>query len=231
GSKRITPSTAAVLSMAAVTPLVWDAELDSVRTRLDSLKGKGDGSGAWSTVYSKRSDLSTEAGAGAEQTLTGLTVGMDARSERESSMTTRGVFFSYSHSDVGFDRGGKGNVDSYGAGAYAGWEHRNGAYVDGVVKVNRFAHTVRGRMSGGGAADGDYSLTGAGGHAEAGWRWRPGDGNWHVTPYAGFTGFATDSQVYGLSNGMRAEVDTTRLLRGEAGVKADWRMRVKGVEP
>ncbi|ENK8540431.1 autotransporter outer membrane beta-barrel domain-containing protein, partial [Escherichia coli] len=154
-----------------------------------------------------------------------------ARSERESSMTTRGVFFSYSHSDVGFDRGGKGNVDSYGAGAYAGWEHRNGAYVDGVVKVNRFAHTVRGRMSGGGAADGDYSLTGAGGHAEAGWRWRPGDGNWHVTPYAGFTGFATDSQVYGLSNGMRAEVDTTRLLRGEAGVKADWRMRVKGVEP
>ncbi|KAB3082013.1 autotransporter outer membrane beta-barrel domain-containing protein, partial [Escherichia coli] len=40
-SRRITPSTAAVLSMAAVTPLVWDAELDSVRGRLDSLKGKG----------------------------------------------------------------------------------------------------------------------------------------------------------------------------------------------
>ncbi|KAB3082343.1 autotransporter outer membrane beta-barrel domain-containing protein, partial [Escherichia coli] len=34
-SRRITPSTAAVLSMAAVTPLVWDAELDSVRGRLD----------------------------------------------------------------------------------------------------------------------------------------------------------------------------------------------------
>ncbi|WP_261628397.1 autotransporter outer membrane beta-barrel domain-containing protein, partial [Escherichia coli] len=36
-SRRITPSTAAVLSMAAVTPLVWDTELDSVRERLDSL--------------------------------------------------------------------------------------------------------------------------------------------------------------------------------------------------
>ena len=144
-------------------------------------------------------------------------------------MTTRGVFFSYSHSDVGFDRGGKGNVDSYGAGAYAGWEHCNGAYVDGVVKVNRFAHTVRGRMSGGGAADGDYSLTGAGGHVEAGWR--QGEGARSVTPYVAFTGFATESQGYGLSNGMRAEVDTTRLLRGEAGVKGVWRLNVKGAEP
>ena len=62
-----------------MTPLVWDAELDSVRGRLDSLKGKGDGSGVWSTVYSHRNDLSTEAGTGAEQTLTGLTVGVDAR--------------------------------------------------------------------------------------------------------------------------------------------------------
>ncbi|EFB1451992.1 autotransporter outer membrane beta-barrel domain-containing protein, partial [Escherichia coli] len=34
-----------------------------------------------------------------------------------------------------------------------------------------------------------------------------------------------------LSNGMRAEVDTTRLLRGEAGAKAGWRLQVKGVEP
>ncbi|KAB3081684.1 autotransporter outer membrane beta-barrel domain-containing protein, partial [Escherichia coli] len=56
--------------------------------------------------------------AGTDLTLTGLTAGVDARHERGSSMTTRGVFFSYSHSDVGFDRGGKGNVDSYGAGAY-----------------------------------------------------------------------------------------------------------------
>ncbi|WP_261628404.1 autotransporter outer membrane beta-barrel domain-containing protein, partial [Escherichia coli] len=66
-------------SMAAVTPLVWDTELDSVRERLDSLKGKADENGVWSTVYSRRSDLSTDAGAGAEQTLTGLTVGADER--------------------------------------------------------------------------------------------------------------------------------------------------------
>ena len=215
--------------MAAVTPLVWDSELESVRNRLDGLKGRSDDNGVWSQVYSNRNNLSTEAGAGAEQTLTGLTVGADARSRRENSMTTRGVFFSWSHSDVGFDRGGKGNVDSYSAGAYAGWEHCNGAYVDGVVKVNRFAHTVRGRMSGGGAADGHYDSTGAGGHVETGIRlWK---GPWSVTPYAAFTGFTTDSQTYGLSNGMRAEVDTTRLLRGEAGAKAGWRLSVNGVEP
>ena len=52
-----------------------------------------------------------------------------------------------------------------------------------------------------------------------------------MTPYVAFTGFATESQGYGLSNGMRAEVDTTRLLRGEAGVKGVWRLTVKGAEP
>ncbi len=38
-SKRITPSTAAVLSMAAVTPLVWDTELESVREQHDNPGG------------------------------------------------------------------------------------------------------------------------------------------------------------------------------------------------
>ncbi|MCV5085052.1 autotransporter outer membrane beta-barrel domain-containing protein, partial [Escherichia coli] len=79
-------------------------------------------------------------------------LGIDSRFSREESSTIRGLFFGYSHSDIGFDRGGKGNIDSYTLGAYAGWEHQNGAYVDGVVKVDRFANTIHCKMSNGATA-------------------------------------------------------------------------------
>ena len=146
--------------------------------------------------------MTTDAGAGFEQTLTGLTLGIDSRFSREESSTIRGLIFGYSHSDIGFDRGGKGNIDSYTLGAYAGWEHQNGAYVDGVVKVDRFANTIHGKMSNGATAFGDYNSNGAGAHVESGFRWV--DGLWSVRPYLAFTGFTTDGQDYTLSNGMRA---------------------------
>lgn len=189
---QITPSTTDVLNMAAAQPLVFDAELDTVRERLGSVK------------------------------LTGLTLGIDSRFSREESSTIRGLIFGYSHSDIGFDRGGKGNIDSYTLGAYAGWEHQNGAYVDGVVKVDRFANTIHGKMSNGATAFGDYNSNGAGAHVESGFRWV--DGLWSVRPYLAFTGFTTDGQDYTLSNGMRADVGNTRILRAEAGTAVSYHM-------
>lgn len=128
---QITPSTTDVLNMAAAQPLVFDAELDTVRERLGSVKGVSYDTAMWSSAINTRNNVTTDAGAGFEQTLTGLTLGIDSRFSREESSTIRGLFFGYSHSDIGFDRGGKGNIDSYTLGAYAGWEHQNGAYVDG----------------------------------------------------------------------------------------------------
>lgn len=165
---QITPSTTDVLNMAAAQPLVFDAELDTVRERLGSVKGVSYDTAMWSSAINTRNNVTTDAGAGFEQTLTGLTLGIDSRFSREESSTIRGLFFGYSHSDIGFDRGGKGNIDSYTLGAYAGWEHQNGAYVDGVVKVDRFANTIHGKMSNGATAFGDYNSNGAGAHVERG---------------------------------------------------------------
>ena len=219
---QITPSTTDVLNMAAAQPLVFDAELDTVRERLGSVKGVNYDTAMWSSAINTRNNVTTDAGAGFEQTLTGLTLGIDSRFSREESSTIRGLIFGYSHSDIGFDRGGKGNVDSYTLGAYAGWEHQNGAYVDGVVKVDRFANTIHGKMSNGATAFGDYSSNGAGAHVESGFRWV--DGLWSVRPYLAFTGFTTDGQDYTLSNGMRADVGNTRILRAEAGTAVSYHM-------
>ena len=208
--------------MAAAQPLVFDAELDTVRERLGSVKGVNYDTAMWSSAINTRNNVTTDAGAGFEQTLTGLTLGIDSRFSREESSTIRGLFFGYSHSDIGFDRGGKGNVDSYTLGAYAGWEHQNGAYVDGVVKVDRFANTIHGKMSNGATAFGDYNSNGAGAYVESGFRW--GKGLWNVRPYLSFTGFTTDGQDYTLSNGMRADVGNTRILRAEAGTAVSYHM-------
>ncbi len=220
---QITPSTTDVLNMAAAQPLVFDAELDTVRERLGSVKGVNYDTAMWSSAINTRNNVTTDAGAGFEQTLTGLTLGIDSRFSREETSTIRGLFFGYSHSDIGFDRGGKGNVDSYTPwGAYAGWEHQNGAYVDGVVKVDRFANTIHCKMSNGATAFGDYNSNGAGAHVESGFRWV--DGLWSVRPYLAFTGFTTDGQDYTLSNGMRADVGNTRILRAEAGTAVSYHM-------
>ncbi len=219
---QITPSTTDVLNMAAAQPLVFDAELDTVRERLGSVKGVNYDTAMWSSAINTRNNVTTDAGAGFEQTLTGLTLGIDSRFSREETSTIRGLFFGYSHSDIGFDRDGKGNVDSYTLGAYAGWEHQNGAYVDGVVKVDRFANTIHCKMSNGATAFGDYNSNGAGAHVESGFRWV--DGLWSVRPYLAFTGFTTDGQDYTLSNGMRADVGNTRILRAEAGTAVSYHM-------
>lgn len=222
---QVTPSTTAVLNMAAAQPLVFDAELDTVRERLGSIKGINYDTAMWSSAINTRNNVTTDAGAAFEQTLTGLTLGIDSRFSREESSTIRGLFFGYSHSDVGFDRGGKGNIDSYTLGAYAGWEHQNGAYIDGVVKVDRFANTVHGKMSNGATAFGDYDSDGAGAHIEGGFRW--GEDQWNIRPYLAFTGFTTDGQDYTLSNGMRADVGNTRILRAEAGTAVSYHMNLQ----
>lgn len=113
---QITPSTTDVLNMAAAQPLVFDAELDTVRERLGSVKGVSYDTAMWSSAINTRNNVTTDAGAGFEQTLTGLTLGIDSRFSREESSTIRGLIFGYSHSDIGFDRGCKGNIDSYTLG-------------------------------------------------------------------------------------------------------------------
>ena len=93
---QITPSTTDVLNMAAAQPLVFDAELDTVRERLGSVKGVNYDTAMWSSAINSRNNVTTDAGAGFEQTLTGLTLGIDSRfSHEESSTTQAGVVWTF----------------------------------------------------------------------------------------------------------------------------------------
>ncbi|WP_148292455.1 autotransporter outer membrane beta-barrel domain-containing protein, partial [Escherichia coli] len=168
--------------------------------------------------------FTTDAGAGFEQTLTGMTVGIDSRNDIPEGIATLGAFMGYSHSHIGFDRGGHGSVGSYSLGGYASWEHESGFYLDGVVKLNRFESNVAGKMSSGGAANGSYHSNGLGGHIETGMRFT--DGNWNLTPYASLTGFTADNPEYHLSNGMESKSVDTRSIYRELGATLSYNMRL-----
>ncbi|MEW0493827.1 autotransporter YejO, partial [Escherichia coli] len=61
---QITPSTTDVLNMAAAQPLVFDAELYTVRERLGSVKGVSYDTAMWSSAINTRNNVTTDAGAG-----------------------------------------------------------------------------------------------------------------------------------------------------------------------
>ncbi|EHR8623277.1 autotransporter outer membrane beta-barrel domain-containing protein [Escherichia coli] len=82
----------------------------------------------------------------------------------------------------------------------------------GVVDIGTYEYTL--------LDNGNHN--GAGAHVESGFRWV--DGLWSVRPYLAFTGFTTDGQDYTLSNGMRADVGNTRILRAEAGTAVSYHM-------
>ncbi|AXD27778.1 autotransporter outer membrane beta-barrel domain-containing protein [Salmonella enterica] len=220
--RRISASTAAVLNMAAVQPLVFDAELESVQERLQARKMAEREDSLWMTQYNTWNNVSTSAGAEFKQSLGGLIMGIDRLSQYEKSSGTLGAFFSYSHSNIDFSRGDEGHVDSYSFGAYAGLQHESGFYLDSIAKANLFDNNVKGRMNNGDAADGDYRTWGIGAHLENGIRLS--NNNWSATPYMAFTGFTGSARKYVLSNGMQADVDTTRMLRAEAGLGMDYRL-------
>lgn len=210
-------------------PLVFDAELDSVRERLNLMRATGYSNNIWGTTYTTRNNVTTDAGAGFEQTLTGMTLGMDNRYAITEGVATLGVFVGYSHSKVAYDRGGHGNVDSYALGGYAAWEHESGFYLDSIVKLNRFESTVAGRMSGGESVNGSFNSNGFGGHVETGIRFT--DGNWNLTPYVSLSGFTADNPEYRLSNGMEAKPGDTRSVYRELGATLSYTMRLRnGVE-
>jgi len=228
GALMITPSTAAVLSMATVDPLIFQTELGSVRSRLDQVRSFSHETNVWGHYTTSHSNVEDAAGAGYGMNVNGVTIGADKSNEATNSVTTLGALFSYSHSDVDFDRGGDGNVDSYSAGVYTSYLHNSGFYFDGVLKANHFGNEINGRMTSGAAAHGDYNTTGIGAHLQGGKYFYFGQS--FIAPYASVTGFTSNSSDFSLSNGMKGHTDPQRSVTGETGISLGHKFVVHGAQ-
>ncbi len=159
----ITPSTAAVLSMSTVGPLIYHSEMAQIQERMSETRQAKTEDTVWVKVMNERHNIIQKAGDGYWLRLNGLSVGADCTIRLGRGYTTRGVFFTHSDDKLNF-RGkaiGGGNVSSWSAGTYAAYYHDSGFWLDGILKANRFSQEIRGKMTGGGDAFG----------ISAPWRW------------------------------------------------------------
>lgn len=219
-SYAITPSAAAVLSVATVDPLIFRQELETLGEHLASIEKPGHDYGVWGTARSARLNVNNEVGADYRLRFNSLTIGADKVWRDANSVALQGLFFSYGRSDMRF-RGkgiGKADIDSWSGGLYGSWQDHRGYWLDGVLKINRFTHDVRARMTSGGAANGSFNTLGIGTVISAGKNFQAGAAK--IAPWIAFTGFTGKSSNLSLSNGMEARIGTPRSLTAAVGVRA-----------
>ncbi|AYB49904.1 hypothetical protein CJJ19_10735 (plasmid) [Candidatus Williamhamiltonella defendens] len=140
-----------------------------------------------------------------------------------------GVFFTHSDDKLNF-RGkaiGGGNVSSWSAGTYAAYYHDSGFWLDGILKANRFSQEIRGKMTGGGDAFGDFSTLALGASIRGGKDMVAGEMTF--TPYLSLSGLRTTRSSLSLSNGMKGDIFAQRSVLGKVGLRALYQTRIKEV--
>ncbi|MBK4362347.1 autotransporter outer membrane beta-barrel domain-containing protein, partial [Candidatus Hamiltonella defensa] len=225
----ITPSTAAVLSMSTVDPLIYHSEMAQIQERISDTRQTKTEDTVWVKVMNERQNISQKAGDGYWLRLTGLSVGADCTIRLGRGYTTRGVFFTHSDDKLNF-RGkaiGGGNVSSWSAGAYASYYHDSGFWLDGILKANRFSQEIYGKMTGGGDAFGNFSTLALGASIRGGKDMVAGEMTF--TPYLSLSGLRTTRSSLSLSNGMKGDISAQRSVLGKVGLRALYQTRIKEV--
>lgn len=213
-------STKAVMAMSNVLPSVWDGELMTLRGRLGEIRQTKGNGGVWIRSLNNRYRISGTNAADYTQDMNGVMVGADKVLDIQYGQLILGGLASYSRSDIDFNQGGGGHVNSYGVGGYITWLLDDGYYLDGVIKANHYDVTTNARTYNGYKAKGDYRTTGIGASLEAGKTIRLN--NFFIEPYLKLSTFNAASKSYHLSNGMKVKAKDAISYKAEAGTSVGY---------
>lgn len=215
---KTTPSTDAMLSMAAAPQLIFNHELDNLRFRRGELRDNQGDAGVWVRLTGDR----TRAGTGHTHfklNQAGFELGADKSVPLENGKLWLGVFTGYNDVKLKHQRGGESSIDSITAGGYATWLSDNGWYLDGVLKYNHFNNELRAISTNRSSIRGDYSQNAYGASAEAGYSFDLPEAFW-AEPYARLSYMRADSKSVHLNNNMQAKLDAQQSLQSELGLHA-----------
>ncbi|HAT1515513.1 TPA: autotransporter outer membrane beta-barrel domain-containing protein [Morganella morganii] len=215
---KTTPSTDAVLSMAAAPQLIFNHELDNLRFRRGELRDNQGDAGVWVRLTGDR----TRAGTGHTHfklNQAGFELGADKSVPLENGKLWLGVFTGYNDVKLKHQRGGESSIDSVTAGGYATWFSDNGWYLDGVLKYNHFNNELRAVSTNRSSIRGDYSQNAYGASAEAGYSFDLPDA-FRTGPYARLSYMRADSKSVHLNNNMQAKLNAQQSLQSELGLHA-----------
>ncbi|VEJ54976.1 autotransporter outer membrane beta-barrel domain-containing protein [Pragia fontium] len=217
-SKKTTPSTDAVLNMASASQFIFDGELQTLRQRKGDLKTSvGHDYGTWGRYLTNNTRVETSSGAAYKLQQDGLEIGVDKAISLAAGKLVLGGFTAYSNNKLKNARGGNSDIDSYSLGVYATYFDNLGYYLDGVIKANRFSHSLNARMTSGNTAKSDYHQNAIGAAIETGYNYQAGLGMF-IEPYLRASYFSAESKNITLNNGMKADIDQNRSAKGEVGV-------------
>ncbi|MCV8328957.1 autotransporter outer membrane beta-barrel domain-containing protein, partial [Escherichia coli] len=214
--RHTTKSTDAVLNMASAPTYIFNSELQGLRFRnSEKSENSRTSGGVWGHYIGSDKHISSK-GAGYSLTQYGIVTGGDKRFDLSDGVLSLGAFVSFSDNNIRHNRGGKSSIDSKSVGLYMAYD-THGYYIDGVLKFNRFKNELRTHMSDGTMVSGDYHQNGFGGSLEVGKYFSLNENTW-LLPYARTTALAVNDDNISLSNGMKAEINTTHSFQGEVGV-------------
>ncbi|ATP13118.1 BafA family autotransporter [Bartonella henselae] len=218
GGLSTTPSVDAVLSTGVAPGLIFNNELEIVRTGRGVLDKNKKDIGLWTYAIKSRDRIATgHMHFKLEQT--GIVVGADQLNELMHGKLYVGGFGSYDQGRVAHARGGDSDLNTYSVGAYATYFDRRGWYLDGVLKYNYYRDNLKALSTNGLVVQSNYNQWAIGGSFEMGCRFEPAQSTW-MQPYVKLTGLQVAGKKIILSNGMTADISSLTSLRSEVGLTA-----------
>ncbi|GAA5103919.1 BafA family autotransporter [Bartonella jaculi] len=218
GGASTTPSVDAILSTAVASGLIFNNELEIVRTGRGILDQNRKNTDLWAYAIKSRERVATgHTHFKLEQT--GIILGADQLNELMHGDLYVGAFGSYDQARVIHARGGDSGISSYSIGTYATYFDNRGWYMDGVLKYNYYRDNLKAVSTNGLAIQSDYNQWAIGGSFEVGCRFEPAQSTW-MQPYIKLTGMQAEGKKIKLSNGMTGDISPLTSFRSEVGLTA-----------
>ncbi|VEJ45176.1 BafA family autotransporter [Bartonella vinsonii] len=213
-----TPSVDAMLSTVVASGLIFNNELDIVRTGRGILDQNRKNTDLWAYALKSRERVTTgHTNFKLEQT--GIVLGADHLNELTHGDLYVGGFGSYDKARILHARGGDSDVSSYSIGTYATYFDNRGWYMDGVLKYNYYRDNLKAISTNALAIQGNYNQWAIGGAFEIGCRFEPAQNTW-MQPYIKLTGLQVEGKKIKLSNGMSGDISPLTSFRNEVGLTA-----------
>ncbi|AJC23522.2 hypothetical protein RO07_21020 [Pandoraea pulmonicola] len=218
GPTELSASARTAIGISSVAPTIWYAETNVLRSRLGELRLKdGKNSGVWARAFGKQYRSRPVDGVDFRQTTYGVVGGADLSLGQFFGGTwLAGVLLGTSHSNLTFDGGSKGGVDSYTAGLYSTWLGGSGYYLDGTLRFNRFQNDADARMNDGAPAHGGFQNNGIGLTLEFGRHIEFGN-SWFVEPYIQGSMLRTGGADFTLDNALSTRSQHTGSVQARVG--------------
>ena len=221
---QLSSSAKTVLSMASYASSIFTNEFHTISDRLNNSLTDIEGNHLWGRFIS--SDYRVNNGVNEPYKLTqnGFEYGLGKTISKEHGDFSFGISAGITQNKIKEKSGTRSDVDSYSVGLYGSYIHKNGFYIDGLIKGNRFDNTTEIIIDSSDIATANFKQTGFGSALEFGkYTWFD---NSFVTPYVRTEYFMANNEEVKISNGMKADLGNDRSLKGEAGVKLGTNLNV-----